>query len=84
MKDKCDCAQPDAPGWHIADVVRIKHGSLRQAQNEAAEEVAGWIANIYFTKSEKIFNDLMLSIADEEFKGSYGRLCDWQNVSIAI
>lgn len=40
-------------------------------QNETAEEVAGYIAHIYFTKSEKIFNELMEFIADGKYTGSY-------------
>jgi hypothetical protein len=67
----CLCGEPEKKGWHNFD-------PLAAAQNKATEEVAGWIAHIYFTKSEKVFNDLMETIANEEFKGSYARLCDGQ------
>ncbi len=79
MNMKCNCAMPNANGWHVSDEVITTFGTLKQAQNESAEEVAQWIAHIFFTKTEKTFYDLMLSIVDGEFKGSYSRLCEWQN-----
>jgi hypothetical protein len=82
MKNTCNCDQPNEAGWHVADEVITDYRTLKQAQNEASEEVASWIAHVYFTKQPKVFDDLMLSIADGEFKGSYSRLCEWQTMSV--
>ena len=78
IMNKCSCAKPNAEGWHTGADIETTFGTLKQAQNEAAQETAEYIAHIYFTKSEKIFNELMEFIADGKFTGSYSRVCEWQ------
>lgn len=75
---KCSCAKPDANGWHIADDAGITFGTLKQAQNEAAQEIAEYIAHIYFTKSNEVFNDLMDLIADGNYPVSFAAVCEWE------
>ena len=61
-----DCWNEDSP--------KIK--CVCERQNEVAQETAEYIAHIYFTKSDKIFNDLMEFIVDGKFTGSYARCAD--------
>jgi hypothetical protein len=61
-----DCWNEDSP--------TIKCACERQ--NEVAQETAEYIAHIYFTKSDKIFNEFMEYIADGKFTGSYSRCAD--------
>ena len=68
---KCSCDKPEAAGWHNED-------PIARAQNKAAEEMAGWIANVFFTKSEKVFYDLMETVANDGYSASFGKPCDWQ------
>ena len=76
----CTCAKPDALGWHVVDDAGISFGGLKQAQNEASRDAAQYIAHIYFTKSEKIFNRLMEMITDNPDAnafGGYRETCEW-------
>ena len=76
----CTCEKPDALGWHVVDNAGISFGGLKQAQNEASRDAAQYIAHIFFTKSEKIFNDLMELIVDNENAnvfGGYRETCEW-------
>ena len=50
-------------------------------QNEAAQETAEYIAHIYFTKSEKIFNEFMEFVVDGKFTGSYSRCANCGTVT---
>lgn len=83
LRDKpCkSCSDPAAPGWHVDDDAGITFGGLKKAQNKVMEEIAGYIAHIYFTKSSEVFNDLMEDIADETFNaakfGGYSENCEW-------
>lgn len=75
---RCGCAKPNAKGWHIADDAGITFGTLKQAQNESAREIAEYIAHIFFTKTETAFNDLMKLIIDGKHPDSFRELCEWQ------
>jgi hypothetical protein len=75
---KCNCDKPEAAGWHIVNDAGITFGTLKQAQNEAAQQMAQWIANIFFTKNEKLFANLMQDIADGVDFDSYWNGCEWQ------
>lgn len=82
MPKRCTCEQPDAPGWHINDDAGITFGTLKNAQNEAADDMAQWIANVYFKKDNQTFNKLMEQIVDrlnegQKF-GSYSTKCEWE------
>jgi hypothetical protein len=72
---KCNCDKPEAMGWHNDDPIAI-------AENKAAEEMAGWIANVFFTKSEKVFYHLMETVANDGYSASFGKPCDWQHKSV--
>jgi hypothetical protein len=77
---RCECAKPDALGRHVVDDAGISFGGLKQAQNEASRDAAQYIAHIYFTKSEKIFNRLMEMITDNpnaNVFGGYRETCEW-------
>lgn len=75
----CSCSNPTAKGWHVDDDAGITFGGLKKAQNESAEEMAQYIAHIYFTKSTEIFNDLMTLIVDNDSSpfGGYSETCEW-------
>lgn len=75
---KCSCAKPNANGWHIVDDAGITFGTLKQAQNEAAQEIAEYIAHIYFTKSNEVFNNLMDLIADGRYPDCFSERCEWE------
>lgn len=80
--NKCkSCSDPLAPGWHVDDDAGITFGGLKKSQNEAMEEIAQYIAHIYFTKSTEVFNDLMENIANETLTaakfGGYSETCEW-------
>lgn len=76
------CSDPAQPGWHADDDAGITFGGLKKAQNESADEMAQYIAHIFFTKSTKVFNDLMYLIVDKANAGerfsSYSESCEWE------
>lgn len=78
----CSCSNPTADGWHVDDNPGITFGGLKRAQNESADEMAQWIAHIYFTKSTETFNELMELIADHANQNksfsSYSETCEWE------
>ena len=73
----CTCEKPEAPGWHVNDMAGITYGGLKQAQNDAAHEMAQWMAHIWFTKSEKLFTNLMYDIVDG-VRDPYWNGCEWE------
>lgn len=76
------CSDPAQPGWHADDDAGITFGGLKKAQNESADDMAQWIAHIFFTKSTEVFNDLMYLIVDKANAGerfsSYSERCEWE------
>lgn len=81
MRDKpCTaCSDPAQPGWHVDDDAGITFGGLKKAQNESADDMAQWIAHIFFTKPTHVFNKLMETIANNLNDGqSYSTSCEWE------
>lgn len=78
LQHRCTCEKPEASGWHVVDDAGITFGGLKQAQNEASRDAAQWIAHIYFTKSEKLFANLMHDITQGIELDTYWNGCEWE------
>lgn len=75
---KCPCGNFEAPGWHVVDDAGITFGGLKRAQNEAARNIAEYIAHVYFTKPDAVFSSLMTAIIDGKHPDGFREGCEWQ------
>lgn len=76
QENKCTCSNPAAQGWHLVDEVTTTYETLKKAQLEAGNDMAQYIADVFFTKDDKTFYKLMEAIAN----GSLTRaevFCEW-------